>query len=506
MPDILIGNVRGPKGETGPANTLLASVYQFCASDTGATIPQDGAWTSGVPQIEKGKYIWCRNILTWDSGPETILYSVGYVGYDGEFNGIELVDQLGNRVQALEDRVTPISKGGTESSTLEGARAKLGITALQDSIEKLKSTATVSANGLMSAADKKLLDQGAPYLLGVAPDAFVIAEGADLDTITVPGTYSCRTPAVGNTLKNSPVSTAFKLMVDNTNAYNAAVLRQVIVEYWSGTEYVRTSTNGGVSWDNWRQTYRYSTVRPYAGGGTNANSLDGAKSNLGVTALENKFNALAYGNFGIVSSEFQIQAGADLNKIVKPGSYGCQNTSIATSLSHCPLTESFKLDVEYTNRISSSTIRQTIYGYWTTPTIYTRFSSNGGTSWSDWVRLYSYNAAMPVEGGGTGATTIEGAQVNLGIATLLNQKVARADYSEITLSKSWLAYPQFTWKQSDGTQFNLLITATGLRMRTMAEDGLWTDVWQINGTSTASLVDNPVEIMRTPNPKEELED
>lgn len=142
MPDILIGNVRGPQGETGPANTLLASVYQFCASDTGATIPQDGAWTSGVPQIEKGKYIWCRNTLTWNSGPETILYSVGYVGYDGEFNGIELVDQLGNRVQALEDRVTPISKGGTESSTIEGAQAKLGITALKDALAKVNDCTT----------------------------------------------------------------------------------------------------------------------------------------------------------------------------------------------------------------------------------------------------------------------------------------------------------------------------------------------------------------------------
>lgn len=158
MPDILIGNIRGPQGATGPANTLLASVYQFCASDSGATIPQEGLWTSGVPQIEKGKYIWCRNILTWDSGPETILYSVGYVGNDGDFSGIEIVNELGDRVSVLEDRVTPISKGGTESSTLAGAQAKLGITALQDAIDSLKAVATEAANGLMSKEDKKRLD------------------------------------------------------------------------------------------------------------------------------------------------------------------------------------------------------------------------------------------------------------------------------------------------------------------------------------------------------------
>lgn len=141
MPDVLIGNIRGPQGEAGPANKLLATVYEFCESDSGTRIPA-GPWLTDFTEIEKGKYYWCRNTCTWEQGPETILYSVGYVGNDGEFNGIELVDELGRRVTALEDRTVPISKGGTESTTLAGAQAKLGITALEDKIKAINDYTT----------------------------------------------------------------------------------------------------------------------------------------------------------------------------------------------------------------------------------------------------------------------------------------------------------------------------------------------------------------------------
>lgn len=150
MPEILIGNVRGPQGEVGPRNLLLATTYQFAASDTADTIPTE--WYSETPIVEQGQYCWCKNTMTWEEGEDTNLYSVGYLGRDGEFNGIELVNGLGERITALENRTTPISKGGTEATTLQGAQAKLGITALQEAIDTLKKTmASATQAGLMSA-------------------------------------------------------------------------------------------------------------------------------------------------------------------------------------------------------------------------------------------------------------------------------------------------------------------------------------------------------------------
>lgn len=134
MPDVLIGNFKGPQGETGPANKLLATVYQFCESDDGQKIP-DGPWLDECPEIKKGKFYWCRNTMTWEEGEDSVLYSVGYVGMDGEFTGTDLVEALSKRVDALENRTLSIDKGGTGSTTLDGAQAKLGITQLRTDMQ-----------------------------------------------------------------------------------------------------------------------------------------------------------------------------------------------------------------------------------------------------------------------------------------------------------------------------------------------------------------------------------
>lgn len=136
MAEILLGNVKGQPGETGPANEVLATVYRFCASEDGDNVPS-GPWTSQVPALEKGMYLWCQNTITWEYGRDTLLYTVGYFGRDGEFSGLDLVKNLEGRVQELEDRTTPISKGGTDCTTLEGIKAKFGITTLETSLSDL---------------------------------------------------------------------------------------------------------------------------------------------------------------------------------------------------------------------------------------------------------------------------------------------------------------------------------------------------------------------------------
>lgn len=147
MANVLIGNIRGPQGEPGPENNIIAQVYQFCESESGDKIP-DGPWLSQLPEIHKGMYIWCRNISTWQHGDDSYLYSVGYIGQDGTFNGLEIVDSMGKRIDALETRITPIDKGGTGASTLDGAQAKLGITALKESLENVKADLEAEIDGI----------------------------------------------------------------------------------------------------------------------------------------------------------------------------------------------------------------------------------------------------------------------------------------------------------------------------------------------------------------------
>ena len=180
MPDILIGNVRGQKGDTGAQNTIIASVYEFAISNSGTVIPQ-GTWSPTIPESEEGDWVWCRNTLTWDEGPDSIIYTVGYHGKDGAFNGQDLVENLQSRVQELEDRTTPISKGGTEATTLAGAQAKLGITAANERIDALND-ATTGINLLRGTRDFKIGTQGVPFNTTTNTDGFY--------SNLVSGTYS----------------------------------------------------------------------------------------------------------------------------------------------------------------------------------------------------------------------------------------------------------------------------------------------------------------------------
>lgn len=129
-----IGIVKGERGDTGPTNAVIATVYTFQVTQS-PEIPTDG-WQSIMPEVAQGDYVWCRTQCTWQEGPDTTLIAVGYMGKDGDIGGIEIFDDYERRIKELEDQTLPISKGGTGVTTLEGAQAKLGITELREQVEK----------------------------------------------------------------------------------------------------------------------------------------------------------------------------------------------------------------------------------------------------------------------------------------------------------------------------------------------------------------------------------
>lgn len=79
----------GPQGETGatgdPADLVsYETVYQTSAS--GSVIPS-GAWSSSVPVVPQGQFLWTRTTLTFNSGDPVVGYSVSYIGVDGAGSG-----------------------------------------------------------------------------------------------------------------------------------------------------------------------------------------------------------------------------------------------------------------------------------------------------------------------------------------------------------------------------------------------------------------------------------
>ena len=79
-------------GNTGPAGTpgepgedgigILSSTVTYAVSESGTTIPNDG-WTSDIPSVPEGNYLWTKTVLTYTDEREITSYSVGKMGQNG---------------------------------------------------------------------------------------------------------------------------------------------------------------------------------------------------------------------------------------------------------------------------------------------------------------------------------------------------------------------------------------------------------------------------------------
>ena len=82
---VIIGThgATGDKGDTGVAGKGVKStaiVYQ--ASSSGTTTPT-GTWSSSVPAVAAGQYLWTRTIITYTDNTTSTMYSVGRMGTNG---------------------------------------------------------------------------------------------------------------------------------------------------------------------------------------------------------------------------------------------------------------------------------------------------------------------------------------------------------------------------------------------------------------------------------------
>lgn len=73
---------KGNTGDTGAPATVTRNVVEYQASDSGTTIPS-GSWSTSVPVVSQGRYLWTRTTTTFNSGDPAVSYSVSRMGIDG---------------------------------------------------------------------------------------------------------------------------------------------------------------------------------------------------------------------------------------------------------------------------------------------------------------------------------------------------------------------------------------------------------------------------------------
>lgn len=86
---------KGDKGDTGDPAELDDAEVVYQTSISGTT-PPTGAWSSTVPVVAQGEYLWTRTTLDFNSGSPVVSYSVGRMGVDGSGTGtVQYVNSIG---------------------------------------------------------------------------------------------------------------------------------------------------------------------------------------------------------------------------------------------------------------------------------------------------------------------------------------------------------------------------------------------------------------------------
>ena len=145
--------VRGDKGDTGAASSITTQNVSYQTSSSGTVAPS-GSWTTTIPSVTPGDFLWTRTQLAFNDGTTVTSYSVSRYGIDGAgsvstVNGVspdsngnialgasnipmannlsieETVDSIGDDVDELKTSIIhsgtkTITGNGTQTYTLTG--------------------------------------------------------------------------------------------------------------------------------------------------------------------------------------------------------------------------------------------------------------------------------------------------------------------------------------------------------------------------------------------------
>lgn len=101
----------GTNGQNGTSVTVSSTSITYQVGTSGTTKPT-GEWSTTIPTVGKGQYLWTKTVVKYSDGKSTEAYSVSYQGTNGQ-NG-----QNGTSVTVSSTSVTyQVSSSGTTTPT-----------------------------------------------------------------------------------------------------------------------------------------------------------------------------------------------------------------------------------------------------------------------------------------------------------------------------------------------------------------------------------------------------
>lgn len=111
--------IKGEKGQTGDPATIVTNKTEYQVSDSGTIIPS-GIWSTSIPVVTPGKYLWARTTTQFNSGSANYAYSISRFGIDGTGSVVTVNDVSPDEFGNVELTAEQLECLGLAGGTMTG--------------------------------------------------------------------------------------------------------------------------------------------------------------------------------------------------------------------------------------------------------------------------------------------------------------------------------------------------------------------------------------------------
>lgn len=110
---------KGEKGATGNPATIVTNKTEYQVSNSGTIIPS-GIWSTSIPVVTPGKYLWARTTTQFNSGSANYAYSISRFGIDGTGSVVTVNDVSPDEFGNVELTAEQLECLGLSGGTMTG--------------------------------------------------------------------------------------------------------------------------------------------------------------------------------------------------------------------------------------------------------------------------------------------------------------------------------------------------------------------------------------------------
>lgn len=138
---------KGANGSNGTSVTVSNTSVTYQASSSGTTAPT-GAWSTEVPSVSAGQYLWTKTVVTYSDGKSTTAYSVSRNGTNGSNGSSVTVSSTTVTYQvSTSGTTTPTGNWVTTIPSVPAGQYLWTRTVVQYSDGKSTTSYSISRNG-----------------------------------------------------------------------------------------------------------------------------------------------------------------------------------------------------------------------------------------------------------------------------------------------------------------------------------------------------------------------